>query len=97
MQILLDRSKAFIIPYEQQSVIVVEDIPMRKAHRKPDDPAPSQIRKDWVPVCLDPKDWDPVTYTVDSEYDAAEDHWLQPHKESTQEEDDQRELDIFDD
>ena len=34
MQILLSRSKAFIISYEPQSVIEVEDIPMRKAHRK---------------------------------------------------------------
>ena len=84
MQILLDRSKAFIIPYETQAPAEVEDIPMRKGHLKPEDPAPFQIRKDWDPVRLDPKDWDPVTYSVDSEYDAAEGQWLQTHKESKQ-------------
>ena len=41
MQILLNRFKSYVIPHEKQTVAEVEDIPKRKAHRKPDDPAPS--------------------------------------------------------
>ena len=43
MQILLNRNKSYLIPYEKANVVEVEDIPKRKAFRNPEDPAPSQI------------------------------------------------------
>ena len=97
MQILLDRGRLVPIPYEKLNVAEVEDIPMRKAFRKPDDPAPSQIERNWQPVSLNPKDWNPTKYAVDSDYDAAEAEWMIEHKKSKEAQDLQRELDIFDD
>ena len=78
-------------------VEVVEDIPLRKPFRQPDDPKTSQIPRNRHPVSLHPKYWNPTEYAVDPEYDEAEAQWFINLKKSKQAMDDQREEDIFDD
>ena len=97
MQLLLDRRRSFPIPYETVHVAKVEDIPLRKAFRTPDDPKPNQIPRNWHPVSLHPKDWNPTEYAVDPEYDDGEAQWFINHKTSQKGMEDQREDDIFED
>ena len=97
LQLLVNRRKSFPIPYETVHVAEVEDIPLRKAFRTPDDPKPSQIPRNWHPVSLLPRDWNPTEYAVDPEYDDEEARWFMNEKLSKQAMDDQREDDIFED
>ena len=50
LQILLNQSKTFIIPYQTSGAIEVEDIPMRKTYWHEGDKLPSRIPRDWTPV-----------------------------------------------
>ena len=75
----------------------MEDIPLRKAFRTPDDPKPSQIPRNWHPVSLHPKDWNPTEYAVDPASDDAAAQLFINNKTSQQAMQDQREDDVFED